>query len=156
MNDPFSHFKEEVIAQLSTARTLYGEWRISRGEDSRQKLVDVLDGAKADIQELDESVRSVEADPARFNVARAELERRRDTVDLFKNQIDEMLEGISGTKSSPRLDESSREPPSAYEQQLQEQMYEEQDYQLDDVYKTVGTLRDQARTMGDELEDQAE
>ena len=43
----------------------------------------------------------------------------------------------------------------AFEQQRQVEMMHEQDEQLDDVFKTVGNLRQQADDMGRELEEQA-
>jgi len=43
-----------------------------------------------------------------------------------------------------------------FEQQQQQQMMREQDQHLDGVFRTVGTLRQQADDMGRELEEQAE
>lgn len=43
-----------------------------------------------------------------------------------------------------------------FEQQRQEEIMQQQDEALDDVFKTVGTLRQQADTMGRELEEQAD
>ena len=56
-------------------------------------------------------------------------------------------------------DEDGRDEDGDYaqfEQQRQEQIMQEQDEALDDVFKTVGTLRQQADTMGRELEEQAD
>lgn len=55
---------------------------------------------------------------------------------------------------SPPSDE--RDDYGAFEQQKQVEMMQEQDEALDDVFKTVGNLRQQGLEMGRELEEQRE
>jgi t-SNARE syntaxin family protein len=100
------------------------------------------------------------------------VSRRQRFVEELSNEVENMLEELSkGAGGRPGIvgrSESGKgrvleSPPgeredynAEFEQQQQVQMMAEQDQTLDSVYVTVGNLRQQARVMGRELEEQGE
>ena len=115
-------------------------------------------------------------DPARYAVSLAEIDRRKETIGMFREEIWELKTSLKKSKSIQQQQqqqqrpaavrnasgsvkgkerEDSYQPSTDYDLERQEQLFADQDEQLDEVYHTVGTLRDQAMTMGDELDDQA-
>ena len=119
-------------------------------------------------------------DPARYAVSLAEIDRRKETIGMFREETLELKTSLKKSKSvqlqkqqqqqqqqrppavrnasgsiKGKEREDSSQPSTDYDLERQEQLFADQDEQLDEVYHTVGTLRDQAMTMGDELDDQA-
>ena len=97
--------------------------------------------------------------------------RRRRLVEEVGGEIEDMREELVKAVSSAERkggalglpSPSAFEPETpdgdayaAYEQQRQVEIMHEQDEALDGVFKTVGTLREQAHVMGRELEEQGE
>lgn len=76
----------------------------------------------------------------------------------MRGQIQDMA--VNGNTGLPdpdafgRDDEYDEDSYEANEYATQQTMMREQDEQLDDVYRTVGNLRNQAEDMGRELEEQ--
>lgn len=126
----------------------------------------------------------MELDPYRYGLELDEVERRRGFVQDLGREIDDMAAEIgrqptttstsaTTTKGknalpnpsefdalSPDIDdkfggEGDDDYYANFEQQRQVEMMAAQDQQLDGVFRTVGNLRQQADTMGRELEDQA-
>ncbi|OKL64080.1 hypothetical protein UA08_00575 [Talaromyces atroroseus] len=148
-------------------------------QQSRAELESTLEDLRADLADLTESVRAVELDPYRYGLELDEVERRRKFVEDVGKEVDEMAremrkqetmptttKGKKGTSAalpnpsefdalSPDADEHDDDYYATYEQQRQVDMMAAQDEQLDGVFRTVGNLRQQADTMGRELEDQA-
>jgi len=139
---------------------------------SRSELTSNLETLTSDLQDLLDSIRAVESDPYRFGLDTPELSRRRifvrdvtDEVDSMRKQLQDTGSGAYGhgkgglpdpddfdrSGGAADYDEDSYE---ANEYASQQTMMREQDEQLDDVYRTVGTLRHQAEDMGRELEEQ--
>ena len=106
------------------------------------------------------------------------MARRRRLVDEVGGEVEDMREELQKTVSDTNqagskgrgMDDGTLPDPSAFdpdgegdgdnytafEQQRQAEMMHEQDEALDGVFKTVGTLREQADVMGRELEEQGE
>ena len=120
-----------------------------------------------------DSVRAVEGDPFRYGLAIDEVGRRRklvhDAGDEVESMRRELAKNVTGAQSKGQSMNGTLPPPSAFdpdepdgddygafEQQRQVEMMHEQDEALDDVFKTVGNLRQQANEMGRELEEQGE
>lgn len=115
----------------------------------------------------------METNPSQYGLSVAEVTRRKRLVQEVGSEVEDMrseLAGRIGAGASSRND-SLPDPSSfaigdgdpndedyaaEFEHQQQEQMMREQDEQLDGVFQTVGNLREQAATMGRELEEQGE
>lgn len=146
--------------------------------ESRAELESTLTDLSADLRDLIDSVKAVEHDPYRYGLEIDEVERRRTLVGDVGKEVDDMHAELEKTVEQAQIhgkgkgkealphpsafdseDEDGRDGDGDYaqfEQQRQEQIMQEQDEALDDVFKTVGTLRQQADTMGRELEEQAD
>lgn len=130
-----------------------------------------------------ESVRAIESDPYRYGLEIEEVERRRKLVQDVGGELETMKSElrkagqVTGTGSAtsttsttagatvpgagalPNPAEFDEDGDTAdyyagFEQQRQMELMHAQDEQLDGVFRTVGTLREQADVMGRELEDQ--
>jgi t-SNARE syntaxin family protein len=140
---------------------------------ARSELETNLQEINNDLQDLVESVRVVEQDPFKYGLDIDEVERRRLLVKDVGDEIARMREELVSTvraktggvgAAGDLPDPSSFAAPGdeggddyeALEQQRQVQIMQEQDEALDDVFRTVGNLRDQAGTMGRELEEQGQ
>jgi t-SNARE syntaxin family protein len=125
-------------------------------------------------------VRAVELNPYRYGLELDEVARRRGFVQDLGREVDDMAAEIGkqqpatstakGKNALPNPSEFDALSPNMddkldgdgeddyyanFEQQRQVEMMAAQDQQLDGVFRTVGNLRQQADTMGRELEDQA-
>jgi t-SNARE syntaxin family protein len=117
-------------------------------------------------------VQAVQSDPYKYGLEIEEVARRKRLVDEVGGEIEDMREElektVSNATSAPNgkgkgpggddFDEGEGKGDSyaEFEQQQQLHMMAEQDTQLDSVFHTVGNLRQQADSMGRELEEQAE
>lgn len=172
--DPFIAVRDEVEANLEQASLLVESYhRISKTSpaDSAevvQTLDDVdqiLEEIDTDILDLQEAVNMISGAPEKYGLSQAEVERRRKFLADVRRQC-EKLKGAARPAAetnpftSPQ-DEPVEETAQSAEDREQEELYqqqlmEEQDIQLDSVFHTVGNLRSQANTMGQELGEQAE
>lgn len=128
-------------------------------------------------------MRVIEHDPYRYGLELDEVERRRKLVEEVGSEIESMREELQKTVtttaattttgggggsaglpnpsdfdnllSSPDTGGGGDDYYASFEQQRQVELMQSQDQQLDGVFRTVGTLRQQADDMGRELEDQA-
>lgn len=150
-------------------------------QQARSELESTLTDLSADLEDLVESVRAIELDPYRYGLELEEVQRRRRLVDEVGGSIQKMREemqktvetavvkggGVPGAGGSslpnpaefdsmlsPSAEERGDDYYAALEQQRQVELMNEQDEQLDGVFRTVGNLRQQADDMGRELEDQ--
>ncbi|EFR01359.1 SNARE domain-containing protein [Nannizzia gypsea CBS 118893] len=152
---------------------------------AREELEATVADLSADLKDLVESVRAIEYDPYRYGLELDEVERRRKLVDDVGKEIEEMREELQrtvhenpgaagkragGTSSAAGglpapstfdslLEEDGQERGEDYysemEQQRQVELMQDQDQQLDGVFRTVVNLRQQADDMGRELEEQS-
>jgi member of the syntaxin family of t-SNAREs len=137
-----------------------------------------------DLDDLDDSVTVVESDPSRYGLSVEEVRRRRGFVEQVKDQVEDLRDSTTRTYNSHQvcpdcllfsspgahLQLVSPKPtyPDGYstsygDRNSQDEDFEEfhqqtlmrnQDEQLEGVSYTVGNLQQQAREMGEELDDQ--
>ena len=140
---------------------------------ARSELESTVQDLSIDLQDLVDSVKAVEGDPFRYGLDMGEVGRRRklvqDTGDEVEGMRQELGRTVTGVQSKGQGTNGSLPLPSAFdpdepdgddygvlERQRQVEMMHEQDDALDDVFRTVGSLRQQADEMGRELEEQGE
>jgi t-SNARE syntaxin family protein len=137
---------------------------------ARNELETNLQDLSTDLQDLVDSVRAAEKDPFRYGLDVEEVARRRRLVEEVGGEIEDMREelakAVAGSQAKGAMglpspstfdaDYPDEDGYAALEQQRQVEILHEQDETLDGVFKTVGTLREQAHVMGRELEEQGE
>ncbi|KAF2743253.1 hypothetical protein M011DRAFT_411139 [Sporormia fimetaria CBS 119925] len=180
-DDPFLQVQADVLSALNTTRPLFSSYLRIRSSassasspelrEARTELEQTLQELSQDLEDLIESVKAVEHDPYRFGLEIDEVERRRRLVKEVGDEVQSMREelvrtvqdaqnkGKAAMKGDALPDPDSSEDEdhyAAFEQERQLEMMHEQDEALDGVFKTVGTLRQQADDMGRELEEQRE
>ena len=167
-----------MLATLKTTRSLFASYLRIRSSassptspeltEARTELSSTIQDLSTDLQDLVDSVRAVEGDPFRYGLDIEEVGRRRSLVQDVGNEVENMRQELSKTLTQKQGDVNGSLPPpsafeddgeaaddyGAFEQQRQVEMMHEQDEALDGVFKTVGTLRQQADEMGRELEEQ--
>lgn len=140
---------------------------ISELEESLQILAE-------DLSDLVESVEAIENDPRKFGLKEEEVTRRKKLVQDVGNEVEGMRKELQNTTSNNSSDgryassmneaeyghrqddEDDEDAYGEFEQQQQERIMQEQDTQLDSVFRTVGNIRAQADEMGRELHEQGE
>ncbi|CAM0138071.1 unnamed protein product [Umbelopsis sp. WA50703] len=184
--DPFNVVKKDVEASLNNATALYDSWKRiynTVSSPSNEELVWTADDLKAaleaisqDLDDLEESVSAVQANPEKFKVTNGEIQARNNFITRTRSAVREMedvlknpprKEKAKGKKSqsdsnnyrsgeyaaSPFADENQRYIDNASGQQAI--MMQEQDTQLDGISGTLHNLKDIAGTMHQEVEDHA-
>ena len=184
--DPFLAAQSDIQTLLAQTRPLLQSYLRIRSSassatspeliEARQELESTLQDLSFDLQDLVDSVRAVEGDPQRFGLSREEVNRRRKLVEDVGKEVEGMRREMNETVAETNRKRSASlahpdsfgdmEDPLAggndsgeyeqWEEQRQMEIMAEQDEALDGVFQTVGNLRQQADTMGRELEEQAE
>uniref|UniRef100_A0A8C5S8C8 Syntaxin 6 n=1 Tax=Laticauda laticaudata TaxID=8630 RepID=A0A8C5S8C8_LATLA len=195
MEDPFFVVKGEVQKAVNTAQGLFQRWTELLQDPSTatreeidwttNELRNNLRSIEWDLEDLDETISIVEANPRKFNLDATELGVRkafitstRQVVRDMKDQMSntsvqalaekknrQVLLGESRTHSwSSRADKYSRlegELQSANshfieDQQAQQQLIiDQQDEQLELVSGSIGVLKNMSQRIGGELDEQA-
>jgi member of the syntaxin family of t-SNAREs len=166
-----------MLATLESTRPLFQSYLRIRSTatsasspelaQARGELEQTLQDLSTDLQDLVESVRAVEKDPFQYGLDVEEVTRRHRLVEDVGKELSNMQQELQQTVALARRkmngNDGLPEPESfnegddgyeAFEQQRQVEIMQEQDEALDDVYHTIGNLREQAHTMGRELEEQ--
>ncbi|KAH7412380.1 t-SNARE [Cadophora sp. MPI-SDFR-AT-0126] len=178
--DPFLQVQADVLSALSTTRPLFTSYLRIRSLptssstpspellSAQADLTSALSSLAEDLADLIESVKAVQSDPYRFGLEIEEVARRKRLVDEVGGEVEDMREELAktgpgaytvgnGNGNGSRGDREDEVDYNAeFEQQQQLHMMAEQDRDLDGVFRTVGNLRQQADTIGRELEEQAE
>jgi len=179
-DDPFLQVQADVLSQLNSTRPLFTSYLRIRSisttatspelGSARSDLETSLSSLAEDLTDLVESVKAVELDPYKYGLEIEEVARRKRLVDEVGGEIEDMREelqkhieraqnkGVGAFVSTEDDSEEGRgrDGYAEFEQQQQVQIMQEQDEQLDGVFRTVGNLRQQADDMGRELEEQHE
>uniref|UniRef100_A0A8C3H2A8 Syntaxin 6 n=2 Tax=Australaves TaxID=3073809 RepID=A0A8C3H2A8_CORMO len=195
MEDPFFVVKGEVQKAVNTAQGLFQRWTellqdpsIATREEidwTTNELRNNLRSIEWDLEDLDETISIVEANPRKFNLDATELGIRKafitSTRQVVRDMKDQMsnssmqalaerknrqaLLGESGSQSwssgpdkYSRLDRDLQLANSHFieEQQAQQQLIvEQQDEQLELVSGSIGVLKNMSQRIGGELEEQA-
>ncbi|KAJ3296737.1 Syntaxin-6 [Blyttiomyces sp. JEL0837] len=100
MEDPFFAVKDEVEVAVSNANQLYTNWKRLKASTSRadaeelkwttEELLNAISNIDADLADLDETVRIVGADPARFKLDVSEVAQRKQFVQRTRKVVNEM------------------------------------------------------------------
>lgn len=179
--DPFLEVQSEVVELLNTTRPLFQSYLRIRSSasspnnpelrDARQELETNLQDIATDLEDLVQGVKAVEGDHYKYGLELEEVQRRRTLVQSIGDEVADMRRELQSTVTDLQRDRKSKLPDpnefdsgdehadddyQVFEQQRQVEIMQEQDQQLDGVFKTVGMLRMQADTMGRELEEQAD
>ncbi|XP_061490247.1 syntaxin-6 [Rhineura floridana] len=192
MEDPFFVVKGEVQKAVNTAQGLFQRWTELLQDPSTatreeidwttNELRNNLRSIEWDLEDLDETISIVEANPRKFNLDATELgvrkafitSTRQDMKDQMSNtsvqalaerRNRQVLLGESGTHSWSsgadkygRLDREMQSANSHFieEQQAQQQfIVEQQDEQLELVSGSIGVLKSMSQRIGGELDEQA-
>ncbi|XP_055964128.1 syntaxin-6 [Sorex fumeus] len=195
MEDPFFVVKGEVQKAVNTAQGLFQRWSELLQEPAgatreevdwtTNELRNNLRSIEWDLEDLDETISIVEANPRKFNLDATELSIRKafitSTRQVVRDMKDQMstssaqalaerkhrqaLLGDSGGQSwGAGADKSSRlerelQLANAHfieEQRAQQQLIvQQQDEQLELVSGSIGVLKNMSQRIGGELEEQA-
>lgn len=164
-----------MLATLDSTRPLFKSYLRIRSTASsatspelaqaRSELEQNLQDLSTDLQDLVDSVRAVEQDPFKYGLDIDEVARRNRLVEDVGHELADMRSELANTVASAQrrlpdpeaFDSHAGDDEDGYtamEQQRQVEIMQEQDEALDDVFRTVGNLREQADVMGRELEEQ--
>lgn len=173
-DDPFLSAQADILALLDHSRPSLASYLRIRSSapsahspelvEARQELESTLTDLTTDLQDLVDSVKAVEGDPYRYGLEIDEVSRRRQLVENVGKEVASMRQQLSQTVHAADLAHpdsfgevgEDEDDYGAWEEQRQMEIMHEQDEALDGVFQTVGNLRQQADTMGRELEEQAE
>ncbi|XP_049733044.1 syntaxin-10 [Elephas maximus indicus] len=187
--DPFFVVRGEVQKAVNTARGLYQRWgellqegaAIEREELdwTTNELRNGLRSIEWDLEDLEETIAIVEANPGKFKLPAEDLQERKVFVERMREAVQqmrdhlvspaatafmernnkEMLAGKSATLKSPSdlLDASVVSASSRYieEQQATQQLImDQQDQQLEMVSGSIQVLKHMSSRVGEELDEQ--
>lgn len=191
LEDPFFVVKEEVQKAVNNVQALYGRWQDlldnprTVGKDeynwTTNELRNNLRSIEWDLEDLDETVGIVEANPRKFNIDVMEVNQRKQFIKQTRDNVNNIKEHMNSPAAKAKVENSSRDallgkrnhdkPQDRYsrldreieksnqsfitdQQQQQELMIQAQDEQLDMVGHSVGVLKTMGRKIGDEIEEQ--
>ncbi|KAI9726057.1 MAG: hypothetical protein M1828_002065 [Chrysothrix sp. TS-e1954] len=172
--DPFHPAHTDLLQSLQTISSLISSHaRIASASSSNPEVKEsasdlrtAISDASADLTDLQGSVDAVAKAPQRFGLDDAEVQRRRGMVADVSRRLEGLrVEGervLMAPSSAPvpqaaypvDSDDEAGAPQDGYEEwetQQQEQLFSEQDVQLQGVGHTIGNLRVQADDMGREI-----
>ncbi|XP_059136364.1 syntaxin-6 [Peromyscus eremicus] len=195
MEDPFFVVKGEVQKAVNTAQGLFQRWtELLQGPSAATReeidwttneLRNNLRSIEWDLEDLDETISIVEANPRKFNLDATELSIRKAFITSTRQIVRDMKDQMSAssvqalaerknrqallgdssqtwntgvTDRSGRLDRGLQLANSHFieEQQVQQQLIvEQQDEQLELVSGSIGVLKNMSQRIGGELEEQA-
>lgn len=175
--DPFVEVLEDAQHQITNLEEFLR--KITEvNDEGRSDFNNNISELSETIEDLKESIQSSKDDPEFFKISKAEISKRETIVQgleasyrNLQNQWSAKTGGSNATDgSNPFVRYDGGEEAGAgasgaaqegddgynkYNQMQQEEMIREQDQHLDGVYATMQNINLQARTMGNELEEQA-
>lgn len=189
LEDPFFVVRGEVQKAVNTARGLHQRWSelLQAGSAGGREELDwtaneLRNGLRSiewDLEDLEETIGIVEANPGKFKLPAGDLQERRAFVERMREAVQEMkdhmasptalafmernnsevLAGKSAAQKSPSdlLDASMVSASSRYleEQQATQQLIlDQQDHQLDMVSGSIRVLKHMSGRVGEELDEQ--
>ncbi|XP_044157937.1 syntaxin-6-like isoform X2 [Bufo gargarizans] len=174
MEDPFFVVKGEVQKAVNTAQGLFQRWTdllqdpsIATREEldwTTNELRNNLRSIEWDLEDLDETISIVEANPRKFSLNPAEMRQRKAFISETRQCVKALLgEGARpGWKSEPdkynKLDQEIQSANTRFldGQVTQQQMIvEQQDEELQLVSGSIGVLKNMSQRIGNELDEQA-
>ncbi|XP_067589606.1 syntaxin-10 isoform X2 [Pseudorca crassidens] len=168
LEDPFFVVRGEVQKAVNTARGLYQRWCellhegavVGREELdwTTNELRNGLRSIEWDLEDLEETIGIVEANPGKFKLPAGDLQERKVFVERMREAV-QMLTGKPATlkSTSDLLDASVVSTTSRYieEQQATQQLImDQQDQQLEMVSGSIQVLKHMSGRIGEELNEQ--
>ncbi|XP_029074892.1 syntaxin-10 isoform X2 [Monodon monoceros] len=168
LEDPFFVVRGEVQKAVNTARGLYQRWcellhegaAVGREELdwTTNELRNGLRSIEWDLEDLEETIGIVEANPGKFKLPAGDLQERKVFVERMREAV-QMLTGKPATlkSTSDLLDASVVSTTSRYieEQQATQQLImDQQDQQLEMVSGSIQVLKHMSGRVGEELNEQ--
>ncbi|XP_060000960.1 syntaxin-10 isoform X2 [Lagenorhynchus albirostris] len=168
LEDPFFVVRGEVQKAVNTARGLYQRWcellhegaAVGREELdwTTNELRNGLRSIEWDLEDLEETIGIVEANPGKFKLPAGDLQERKVFVERMREAV-QMLTGKPATlkSTSDLLDASVVSTTSRYieEQQATQQLImDQQDQQLEMVSGSIQALKHMSGRVGEELNEQ--
>lgn len=178
VNDPFYLVREEISDSVSRCESSFSRIQNhSQTNQQRQKketcanISSEIDSLLWQLNELDRATEAAERDPNRFRVSREELERRkawtsqtRDRLNVLKGRV----ENATMNNSSNNVNSEQNRVKSVLDQNrntiddymlsderaTQDQLFANQDEQLEDLSHHIRTIGNVGKTIGEELEQQ--
>ncbi|KAI9635452.1 t-SNARE [Dioszegia hungarica] len=180
--DPYLDVKGDVESNLSTLHTLLtSQERIRSQSSSREtpaarqaadEISRVLDLLEGDLEDLDESVRAVEAVGDRWGIGEGEKKGRRAFVERVKREVQGLRRKITSNSrggkgkapakytDNPDADlergDEDVEETRRWEMEEQQTLMRRQDDTLGVISGTLHTLASQAGLIGNEVNEQSE
>nr|XP_007993670.1 syntaxin-10 isoform X2 [Chlorocebus sabaeus] len=168
LEDPFFVVRGEVQKAVNTARGLYQRWcellqesaAVGREELdwTTNELRNGLRSIEWDLEDLEETIGIVEANPGKFKLPAGDLQERKVFVERMREAVQILAGKAAPQKSlSDLLDASAVSATSRYieEQQATQQLImDEQDQQLEMVSGSIQVLKHMSGRVGEELDEQ--
>eukprot|EP01094_Clydonella_sp_ATCC50884_P018104 TRINITY_DN3291_c0_g1_i2.p1 TRINITY_DN3291_c0_g1~~TRINITY_DN3291_c0_g1_i2.p1 ORF type:complete len:245 (+),score=58.68 TRINITY_DN3291_c0_g1_i2:123-857(+) len=183
MNDPFDIVRADVEQSLGGITQLHQRWQHLLQEGTindefqwtERELKSALKSIIWDVQDLEDTIRVVEKDLARFHISESDLHQRKDFIRDARNQVEQVQAELSSpaTKnkvaaaqrksliSKPtskgrydKLDEAVHADNQAFidqQVQMQEHMMEDQLEGVEDLSITIGHIKRVGEDMRDSL-----
>ena len=178
VNDPFYLVREEISDSVSNCESSFSrihhlQTTNSHHQQKKETCVNIsseIDSLLWQLNELDRATEAAERDPNRFRVSREELERRkawtsqtRERLNVLKGRVENTMMNSSNSLNSEQnrvksvLDQN-RNTIDDYmlsdERATQDQLFANQDEQLEDLSHHIRTIGNVGKTIGEELEQQ--
>ncbi|KAA8495967.1 Syntaxin-61 [Porphyridium purpureum] len=117
--DPFYVVRAEVQHSMSKIQDAYADWiKLAHADGTTavasdlelktSALLGTLRSVEWDLQDLDETVRVVESNPARFNVSALEAQERREFVSEMQSQAAKIKKHVGSTEVKNKIDRARR------------------------------------------------
>ncbi|KAF9964242.1 hypothetical protein BGZ70_006729 [Mortierella alpina] len=100
MEDPFVLIKNDVLASLGNASTLFESWKrivqtVTSADNeellkTKEELTQILSNIEQDLEDLDDAVKAVIESPQRFNLTTRESNARKQFVDQTRRKVQDM------------------------------------------------------------------
>jgi len=173
--DPFNTVREEVESSIVNLKSLYEQWmkRMNSGgssssQNNRRELnqlelnmTELIENIDMDIVDLEQTIQIVESNQQKFNISQSEIQKRKQFVSYAKNTIMNIQKIVQEPKKKQQsftdpLSSSSYSNNAKIENEHRHQqlLLQEQNEALDDVLGTVYNMKEVARVMNNELDDQ--
>ncbi|KAF8873813.1 t-SNARE [Mucidula mucida] len=176
--DPYHAVQAEIQTSLQAATQLRASYMRIRNMNSmrgtteeseelvwaRNEFKATLAALEADLEDLDESVKVVEAasDTRLFGVSFEQVQERRRYVERVRGEIEGMRADVSPSGSRPNSQIMSPRPTpredeqSAWAREEQQMLMQQQDMTMDSIAGTLSNLAQQAGLMGQEISEHNE
>jgi t-SNARE complex subunit (syntaxin) len=187
----FSDVCSEVSQAINGVNTLYKRWQellqtsnTATDEEFAWTANELKNGVRSiefDLQDLDETVAIVEANPQKFKLAPGEVASRKKFISDTRKLLGEIKQALLSSKAQAKIETDKRESltknakPQAYNkfskledamradnqsfleqaQQQQQEVMNEQDQDLSKIGSSVVKLKEIGNVMGDELDTQS-